>query len=58
MRIRISDLCAQTGLSRMAIYKIEKGETKSPETETLKAIARVLEIPIRSLMDAVNQGAY
>jgi transcriptional regulator with XRE-family HTH domain len=42
----------------MAIYKIEKGETKSPETETLKAIARVLEIPIRSLMDAVNQGAY
>jgi transcriptional regulator with XRE-family HTH domain len=50
-RLNISELAARSGVPFGTISKICSGKTKDPQLETLKAIARVLDISIGEFDD-------
>jgi transcriptional regulator with XRE-family HTH domain len=43
------DLAAQAGLSRTALYNIERERTRHPHAATLRQIAEALEVPMEAL---------
>lgn len=46
------DLAAQAGLSRTALYNIERERTRHPHANTVRQIAEALQVPIEALYDA------
>jgi len=49
--VSFSEVEAQTGVTKGALYKIESGETKRPEYKTVKALAAVLPHPYEKIIE-------
>ncbi|UYZ14212.1 helix-turn-helix domain-containing protein [Brevibacillus sp. WF146] len=49
--VSFSEVEAQTGVTKGALYKIESGETKRPEYKTVKALAAVLPQPYEEIIE-------
>src|SRR5438270_4118704 len=49
------DLAVHSGLSRTALYNIERERTHRPHAATLRQIAAALDVPIEALLQDPNQ---
>lgn len=50
-KFTLEELAKLTGLSRMTIFKIEKGIIKNPSSLTLQKLAKALDVSIEELFD-------
>jgi transcriptional regulator with XRE-family HTH domain len=50
------DLAAHSGLSRTALYNIERDRTRRPHAATLRQIAAALDVPIEALIAGAEDG--
>ncbi|MBA4531576.1 helix-turn-helix domain-containing protein [Brevibacillus halotolerans] len=51
MEISLSELGRLSGVHKSALARIENGETKQPKLQTIKAIADVLELPYKEIVE-------
>ncbi|WP_042228775.1 helix-turn-helix domain-containing protein [Paenibacillus popilliae] len=49
--ITLTQLSEMSGIPKGTISKIEKGDVKRPEFETIRPLAMVLKIPLETLID-------
>ena len=53
-KLSIRGLAAKAGLDSGALTRLEHGETKTPRPETLRALAKALEVPIADIYAAAG----
>ena len=49
--ISVTELSRESGVSRMTIYKIERGDKQARTTRTLQKLADALRVPVTDLFE-------
>lgn len=55
--LTMGELAAKAGVSVETVRKLERGLTPHPQLRTLHRVARALEVPIDTLLDAYEGAA-